>query len=311
MGYFDIPTLIERFYKKHKVKYDYSLFTEYKNQRDKIKIICPIHGEFEQKITKHLSGQGCPKCAHNKKLTNEEFIERANKKHNNRYDYSKVEYISTDEKVKIICPIHGEFEQTPHMHLSGQGCPKCCGTEKKTTEHFIEHCTQIHHNFYDYSKVVYNGIYKKVKIICPIHGEFEQIARVHYNGHGCPKCQHSSLERQIYDFLKKQNIEFIEQKKFKWLGLQTLDFYLPKYNIAIECQGEQHLHLCNNFGSKHYTREELHKKICDLDDKKNKLCSENGIDILYFTTFEYEYRYPIYRNEKDLLNKILEYEKGI
>ena len=60
-----------------------------------------------------------------KRLTTQEFIERANKVHNRKYDYSKVEYIKSSEKVCIICPIHGEFWQTPNKHLNKRGCPEC------------------------------------------------------------------------------------------------------------------------------------------------------------------------------------------
>lgn len=60
-----------------------------------------------------------------KRLTKQEFIEKARAKHGCKYDYSKVEYINNHTKVCIICPEHGEFWQTPNKHLSGQGCPKC------------------------------------------------------------------------------------------------------------------------------------------------------------------------------------------
>lgn len=60
-----------------------------------------------------------------KKITNQELIERFKKIHGNKYNYSRVDYISMHTKVCIICPIHGEFWQTPHNHLKGQNCQKC------------------------------------------------------------------------------------------------------------------------------------------------------------------------------------------
>lgn len=109
--------------KIHKNKFDYSL-SDYKNNQTKIKIICPKHDEFEQMPSDHLKGLGCAKCGCVKKLTTNEFIERAKEKHS-KYDYSLVEYKNMHKKVKIICKNHGVFEQTPHNHLKFAGCPKC------------------------------------------------------------------------------------------------------------------------------------------------------------------------------------------
>ena len=115
--------------KIHNNKYDYSL-SVYSKYSDKIKIICPIHGEFEQQVGNHLQGKGCSKCkndklAFNRKDSFENFVNKANSVHNKLYDYEKVNYINQLTKIIIICPKHGEFEQTANAHLRGQGCPKC------------------------------------------------------------------------------------------------------------------------------------------------------------------------------------------
>ena len=127
-----------------------------------------------------------------KKLTNEEFIEKAKIVHKNKYDYSQVDYKNTKTKVKIVCPIHGIFEQKPKNHLSGQGCPQC-GIEKRklvklTTEDFIKKAKLIHGETYDYSLTDYKSSLIKVKIICPIHGVFEQLPHSHLAGYGCFLC---------------------------------------------------------------------------------------------------------------------------
>jgi len=132
---------IEKLKKIHGDKYDYSK-VEYKGSFSKVRLICPEHGEFWKTPNSLLQGQGCRKCgtasAQNKnRMQQEEFIERAKDIHQNKYDYSKVNYINTDTKVCIICPEHGEFWQTPHHHLNGVGCPKCGRndiTEKKLYE---------------------------------------------------------------------------------------------------------------------------------------------------------------------------------
>ena len=124
---------IKRAREIHGDRYDYSK-VNYINAFTKVIIICPEHGEFEQKSNDHLNGSGCPSCSKNLKLTTEEFIKRAREIHGDRYDYSKTNYVNMRTKVIIICPKHGEFEQTPHGHLNGDGCPKCCSS---TLENYI------------------------------------------------------------------------------------------------------------------------------------------------------------------------------
>jgi hypothetical protein len=122
------------------------------------------------------------------------FIEKARIKHGNRYDYNLVEYINTRKKVKIICSIHGVFEQAPECHLLGYNCRKCAFVQQRekvchTTEIFIQRATEKHNNKYDYSLVEYITARKKVKIICPVHGLFEQTPDIHLNSiAGCKQC---------------------------------------------------------------------------------------------------------------------------
>jgi len=116
----------------HGDRYDYSLITDYKNDRIKYPIICPEHGVFYQVMNNHIKGkQGCPKCGRivtssKTKFTTDEWIAVAKEVQGDRYDYSKVNYIDGSTKVCIICPKHGEFWQDPsnHIHLK-HGCPKC------------------------------------------------------------------------------------------------------------------------------------------------------------------------------------------
>ena len=270
----------------HGGRYDYSK-VEYVNARTKVCIICPEHGEFRQTASEHLRGQGCPKCAQEKKKdssltsTTEEFIRKAKEVHGDRYDYSKVEYVNVRTKVCIVCPEHGEFQQMPNNHLNGQGCPKC-GQEKRNsnTEEFIRKAKEVHGDRYNYSKVEYVNAYTKVRIICPIHGDFEQNAHSHLNGRGCPKCNESQMEKNTAKFLDENNIEYIRQTRKKdlvWLGRQSLDFYLPKYNIAIECQGEQHFKTVDFFGGKRGYSDRLKKDL----SKYNK-CLSNNVKIIYY-----------------------------
>jgi len=121
--------LQNQFNKIHKNKYNY-LEIHYLNGNSKIKIECRKHGIFEQKVSAHLNGHGCKKCGaeapiNSTKFNKEDFLEKANLKHNSKYDYSNAIYSNSIIKVTIICPVHGEFSQIPNSHLQGYGCPKC------------------------------------------------------------------------------------------------------------------------------------------------------------------------------------------
>ena len=186
----------------HGDKYDYSK-VEYVNAKTKVCIICSRHGEFLQRPSEHLRGYGCFACGHEyvvqlRKKTKEWFIENAQKVHGIQYDYSKVDFINVTTKVCIVCPIHGEFWQTPHSHIQGTGCPECsrlraANLRKRTNEEFIEDARKIHGDKYDYSKVQYKDVRTPVTIICPKHGEFCQTPDSHLQGAGCSKCSHERI----------------------------------------------------------------------------------------------------------------------
>lgn len=188
---------IEKAKLKHNNLYDYSK-TDYVKYGEKVTITCKLHGDFKQLPSKHLTGQGCPECGKSKisnsrKDTKSSFIKKAIKAHDNFYKYNKVDYINSQTKITIICPIHGEFEQTPAGHLSGKGCPKCRYIKSakntcKSTEEFINEANLIHNNKYNYDKTIYTRASEKVIITCPEHGDFEQKADIHLRSKGCAKC---------------------------------------------------------------------------------------------------------------------------
>jgi hypothetical protein len=128
-----------------------------------------------------------------KKLTQERFLERGEVIHNNKYNYSKVRYSTSDKKIIIICPEHGEFLQVANSHLRGVGCKQCAlrrdsETKTFTKEIFLKRVKTIWGNQYDYSKVSYINFSTKVEIICFTHGGFFQSPKQHALGHGCPNC---------------------------------------------------------------------------------------------------------------------------
>ena len=203
----------------HGDKYDYSK-VEYINAYTKVCIICPEHGEFWQTPASHMKGYGCLRCGqierkkklveiNQKKYNTDTFIKDAIKVHGYKFDYSKVEYVNATTKVCIICPEHGEFWQTPNMHLNAsQGCPKCAKNHSITQEEFIKRAKEKHGDKYDYSKVNYTGSHNKVTIICPIHGEFEQVAKEHLK-YGCLKCSQQLLGNRT----RKTKEYFIQKAK--------------------------------------------------------------------------------------------------
>ena len=126
-----------------------------------------------------------------KRKTTNEFIVDAKMVHNNRYDYSNIEYINSDTKIRIICPVHGEFWQLPKNHLFGQGCRKCKYENlptKSTLTEFINRGNVVHTGKYDYSNSVYVNNHTKLEILCPLHGSFSQTPQNHLCGKGCAKC---------------------------------------------------------------------------------------------------------------------------
>ena len=283
---------IEKAKKVHGDKYDYSK-VEYVNNHTKVCIICPEHGEFWQTPSSHLTGRGCKKCYNEKqkksmRMNENVFIEKAKEIHGHKYDYSKTKYIDSSTKVCIICPEHGEFWQTPNNHLRGAGCKKCYEEKRKNTgngkrktkEQFIKDAEKTHGNKYDYSKTKYVNSNTKICVICPEHGEFWTRPDHHLNGVGCPVCNDSHLEKEILEFLNKNKIEYIhkcDKKYFSWLEKQHLDFYLPDYNVAIECQGIQHFEPRKRFGGKL-----AYEKCILLDNRKKIKCDKNGVKLLYY-----------------------------
>ena len=176
-----------------------------------------------------------------KKLTVGDFIKRAKNVHGDRYDYSKVEYKSIDEKIIIMCREHGEFLQSPYLHLNGSKCKKCyyetIGKRfRKTNEQFIKESKVIHGDRYDYSLVEYTGNKNKVKIICSDHGEFKMSPIAHINQkQGCKYC--GIIKNSINKTLTTE--EFI--KKAKRLYGDMYDYKNVNYkgtrdNINIICK---------------------------------------------------------------------------
>jgi hypothetical protein len=236
--------------KVHSGRYDYSN-TEYSLAHGVVEIICPEHGKFIQKAYSHLQGIGCPKCGHEKatrsSYTWQNFVDEATKIHGNKYDYPVIQEITNKEnKVQILCPEHGVFWQSPLHHIRlKQGCPicgviKCSLSGTLTTEQFIHRAKEIHGDKYDYSKTSYVHSKKKIKIICPRHGIFEQLPVCHVDqAQGCPRCTHrtSKWENEIIDFIKGMGFDVQLSTSDCWAIRQEVDVYIPELKVGFECNG--------------------------------------------------------------------------
>ena len=231
----------------HGDTYDYS-DVKYIKWDEYVTIKCLDHGPFTQSPNNHLQGKGCKKCSiktnsDKQRKTLEEFIEESRAKHGDKFDYSEVSYINTNTHVKIVCPIHNKFEQTPIDHIQSIfGCKKCADTNngllgRSNTDEFIKKSIIVHRDTYDYSEVKYEKNTTDVIIKCKIHGAFLQHPCVHLRGNGCQKCgiqKSANAKRYILE-------EFI-QKAIDIHGLlynyDSVNYISSHIKVIINC----HLH---------------------------------------------------------------------
>jgi len=279
---------IKKAKKVHGNKYDYSL-TNHVRLGDKVTIICPIHGKFEQTSGNHLSGKGCKYCGGTTKMDTKLFIEKAKKIHGDKFEYSKVVYFDSRTKVIITCPIHGDFEQTPNNHLSkSNGCYKCLNT-CYDTESFVTKTKTVHNNKYDYTKVDFKNSRTKVIITCPIHGDFEQIPTSHINGYGCYKCGNnlSKNEINILNYIKGLGFNPIHKDR-RLLKNKEIDILIPELKIAIEYNGLY-------WHSEEYLDIEYHLT-------KTELCESLGYKLIHVFEDEWLFKQEIVKSR---LNNVL------
>lgn len=243
-----IDEFLEKAIKIHGDTYDYSK-TNYVKALDKIIIICRHHGDFEQAASKHLMGQGCPRCKGSKlrdifALTKNVFLERAEELHKNLYDYSEVKYVNYKTPVKIFCNKHHEyFWKSPGDLLKPQGCPKCSNEKQslnsiRSVSDTIRLASLIHGNTYDYSKVELASCKNEVTVICKFHGEFSVTMDNHLNAKsGCPKCSHIVSKKQIElsEYVISLGFEILENYKLK--NNTEIDIFIPSLNIGLEFNG--------------------------------------------------------------------------
>lgn len=227
------------------------------------------------------------------RLNKEIFVERGNRVHSNKYDYSEVEYINQRTKVKIICPIHGVFLQTPKNHMNGQGCP-LCGAEyarnyrKNGYEDFVRESNKRFNGEYAFPNIEdeYENSHSKVTVIHLNCGtQFTKIACDHITSPlgGCPHCYNniSKPETEIFDFVKSiiETDDIITANDRTVLENNEIDIFIKNKNIGIELNGL-------------YWHSELYK---DKNYHKNKLekCLQKDIRLMQFFEDEWNQKKEI------------------
>ncbi len=276
--------------------------TDLKNRDEKgrVCIICPEHGEFWQAPSSHLKGHGCSKCGHIKggitqSLTTEQYIEKANIVHNFKYIYTDTIYTGCYNDIDIICPIHGKFTQAAYAHLSGHGC-RDCATEANSvllmsnTEDFIKKSKLIHKND-DYSLVNYKGTKIPVTIICEKGHVYSQMPNKHLSGHGCPYCTNniSNQEKEIVKYLRKFDLDVETNNRKILSNSKEIDILIPSKNIAIEFDGL-------------YWHNEFKKPDRNYHLNKTLECTKKGIRLIHIFEDEWIYKREIVESR---LNAIL------
>lgn len=180
-------------------QYDYSKFeATFTKVSEKVTVICREHGEFSMTVAHLKKGKGCRQCGLEKTrqarlITVDEFLKRAGETHGDTYSYKLDTYTAYTEKMTIVCPVHGDFQQSPLQHVQlKHGCRFCAWAANGqkaawTVEEFETACKRIHNNKYVYTGDFTNTL-SPVTVICPVHGRQKQQAFTHMKSSGCPSC---------------------------------------------------------------------------------------------------------------------------
>lgn len=275
----------------HDNKYDYSYWDDNISLKSTVKIICPIHGQFEQLLKTHIQQKcGCPKCA-SIGFTTIERISQANKIHNNKYDYSVLlenKFIKIKKKVNIKCPVHGIFSQTLDNHINNKrGCPKCANTRRIDT--YIGKYAVPHHKQKDWSidtlEKINSKEWLKEQHIVQQKSQIEIARLLNLNittvGRRLDEFEIEKFygfasipEKEVIKFIKGFYINTILTSTRKIIPPYELDIYIPDHNLAIEYCG-LYWHSEQAEKNKHY-----HKRKYDM-------CKAKGIQLI--TVFEDEW----------------------
>lgn len=282
---------------------------------DSVEMACKEHGKYNTKVKNIIEGNGkCKKCSgHSKRLTEQIAIERLNNKFNCNLTVISP-YVKSQENMTFLCKNGHTFNRTfnnaiyGNLHNACQICSKLemSNDRRKTTDDFKREFYKIFSkNDYDLSEAIYSKYNEQITIKCNICGKYiTKTPSLFLKGYGCDNHGNrftSKMEICVEKLLADNNIKYIKQYRPSWLRNKSLDFYLPKYNIAIECQGRQHFESVEYFGGV----DEFNKRKY-RDSEKMRECNENNVRLIYYADYEYSFPYDVITDKNELIECIMD-----
>lgn len=245
----------------------------------KICVTCKEHGDYWITPNSYLRGSRCPVCgkikaASARRKPIEAFQQEILQKYGDNINVDNSVYRNNKTNLIATCKIHGDFNVRPFDLLRNKyGCPKCSGSAKLTFEELVSRFREVHGDKYVYVEPEDGeyGVDHKMKIICPIHGEFEQTPYRHMNGNGCPKCCSSTSkdENKIIDYIKGLlGEDCIKTKDHTVLDGKEIDILIPSLKIGIEYDGL-------------YWHSEANGKDRDYHLEKTELAESKGYRLIH------------------------------
>ena len=232
---------------RHGDRYDYSQ-SVYRNAREHLTVVCPEHGAWEVSPDNHVRGKGCPACRNRKseRISVSAQEERFRATHGDRYTYPEQTYRVLSDKIRAVCPEHGEFTVVAMAHAQGRGCPTCGfrrrdEAKRKTYAEFLAQARARHGDRYDYAlSTDYAGSTAPVTVTCRVHGPWRcPTADKHLQGKGCPTCgrQNSAPEQELADMLARWGVQVERGARVPGALKMSVDLFLPEHKVAVEYQG--------------------------------------------------------------------------
>jgi hypothetical protein len=241
--------------KIHGKRYDYSKVV-YVNGKTDVIITCKIHGDFSQTPSHHVNDKtNCPKCVNHHNYSTEEWIEKANIKHDYKYDYSKVKYIDSKSKVIISCKKHGDFEQRAQDHLFRSGCPKCFKSYSHASIKWLDFIADKENIFIQHAKnkdefKIPNSKYKADGFCKATNTIYE------FNGclyHGCPICYDknsiSKISKKPNSYMHEKTLKkekFIKSQGYNLVSMWEHDWNQIKNDHDIFCVSNKDIELVDD-----------------------------------------------------------------
>lgn len=278
-------------FEKYQNKYD--ILDKYVDSQSKIRIKCPIHGIFSKTPNRFLFTLGCAKCTmDSKKIPLKEFIDRSKAKHGDKYCYLFEKFLGLSKIHDFQCKIHNiNFKQRGQKHLVHEGCPKCKTRGINSRDiNSLHELAKKQNGFLISDKYLGMNNHVKYEWKCTKEHKFKSTANNVVNGKWCPICKESKGEKSVNNYLSKIglkfNIDYFRQFKFEDCKNKkplAFDFWIPRFNLLIEYDGQQHFKEVTGSWIPNYGLE----KIQFLDNIKNQYCKNKNIDLLRISYKEF------------------------